>query len=122
MNRDKKLSFIINFIYFLLIAAILFFVVKYALPMVAPFVVSFFVAYIMRKPTCFVSRKFRLPQKPVAMLMVLLFYGTIGLLITLLILRAVAGIESLVAFLPKFYESSIVPVVTDTFTGIENFV
>jgi len=119
---EKKFSFIVNIVYYLLLTAIVFFVVRYVLPVLTPFVLGFLIAYVLRRPTCYVSNKFRLPQKPVSLVLVLLFYGTIGLLITLLVLKAISGVESLVAFIPTFYQSSIVPMVTDTFNGIENFV
>ena len=77
MNLDKKRTFIVNTLYFgimLLLAVVL---LKYALPLLAPFVIGFVLAYLLKRPIrwcwyftaplgcywrCWGSRRFPLPE------------------------------------------------------------
>ena len=84
MNLEKKRSFIINILYFGLMVLILFVLLKYALPLLMPFVIGFVIAYLLKRPIRFVSTKLKVNRKLVAIIMVLVFYCTIGLLLVLL--------------------------------------
>ena len=119
MNLEKKYSFIVNVIFYLIILAIAFLLIKYALPILAPFVFGLLIAYVLRKPTKYVCHKFKLSYKPVALLMVLLFYATIGFLVFLLIIKAVSSIQSVIAFITAFYEADMVPILIRAFDSIE---
>ena len=85
---EKKKAFIINFLYFAFLLCAVFLILKYGLPMLSPFVIAFVIAYLLKRPVIFLSRKLHLPRKPAAVLLVLVFYSTIGLLISLLGIRA----------------------------------
>ena len=78
---EKKKAFIINFLYFAFLLCAVFLLLKYGLPMLSPFVIAFVIAYLLKRPVIFLSRKLHLPRKPAAVLLVLVFYSTIGLLI-----------------------------------------
>ena len=84
MNLDKKRTFIVNTLYFgimLLLAVVL---LKYALPLLAPFVIGFVLAYLLKRPIRFASHKLHISRKAAAIALVLVFYCTIGLLLALL--------------------------------------
>ncbi len=120
MNTERKRAFIINTIYLLIIIAASILFIKYALPKVAIFLVAFIIAYLLHKPTCYVSQKLHLPYKLVSILMVLLFYCIIGFLIVLLIAKTFGSVTSLIAFLPDFYNNKIMPAFSDLFISFEN--
>ncbi len=122
MEIERKRAFIIRTVYYLILATFFVLVVKYGLPMLAPFVLGFLIASIMRRPTKFVTRKFHLPHKLTAMLMVLLFYCTIGLLITLLVIRIFGGIHGLVEMIPHLYAVHLEPALAELFLSIETLV
>lgn len=122
METERKRAFIIHVIYYLLLAAILVVLLKHVIPMLAPFVLAFVVAYILRRPTVYVSRKGKLPYKPVALLMVLLFYATAGLLIVLSLVKLFYSVCSLIELLPHLYETHVVPAIGEIFLGIESIV
>lgn len=119
METEKRRTFIINFTYFLILAVLTVCLVKYAMPMLAPFVLGFVIAYILRPLTRYIHKKLRLPYKPVALLVVLVFYGTIGLLLTLVGLKAVAWIGTLLDVLPHIYAEHLVPALSEIFTHVE---
>ncbi len=121
METEQKRTFIIQIIYYLILAAGFVLLVKYGFSKLAPFVLAFIIAYILRKPTCFISKKFNLPNKPVALLMVLIFYSTVGLLIAFLTIQAIWGITALIQFIPRFYTLHIEPAFLDLFVELESF-
>ena len=96
MNLDKKRTFIVNTLYFgimLLLAVVL---LKYALPLLAPFVIGFVLAYLLKRPIRFASHKLHISRKAAAIALVLVFYCTIGLLLALLepvLMSIFSGIE-----------------------------
>lgn len=120
MNIEKKKNFIINSLYIAIIAILVFFVIKYGLGLLAPFIIAFFIAYILRKPTNWVSKKFKLPSKLASILMVILFYSTIGVVIVLLTIRLGSAIAYTFAFLPEFYTTELSPLLMNFFEAIEN--
>lgn len=87
--------------------------------MLSPFVIAFVIAYLLKRPVIFLSRKLHLPRKPAAVLLVLVFYSTIGLLISLLGIRAFSTTRDLVMNLPQIYAAHVEPVLTDIFRNVE---
>lgn len=121
METERKRAFIIQVVYLAIVAAFFAAAVKFGLPLLAPFVLGFVIAYLLRWPTGYVCRKFRLSHKPVALLMVLLFYCTVGLLIALMAIRAYAGVRDLVLMIPQLYGTHVEPVMAELFVKFENF-
>ncbi len=122
MDTERKRSFIINVLYFGILLAFFVVIVQYALPMLTPFVLAVLIAYILRRPTRWICKRFSLPEKPVAMLMVLVFYVLMGLLVVLLVFRAYSWVRSLVESLPHLYTAHLEPTLTDVFQGVENWI
>ncbi len=122
MDTERKRRFILNVVYLLMLAAIFAVLIKFGLPLLSPFVLAFLIAYFLRWPTGYISRKLKLPHKTVALLMVLVFYCTIGSLIALLAIRAFAGIRALVEMLPELYTTHMEPVIEELFVKFENFI
>lgn len=119
MDYEKKKKFIIDCMYVCIIMALVFIAMKYGLGLIAPFVIAFIIAYLLRKPTIYISKKFNLPYKPVALLFVLLFYSTIGLLLVLLGIKAISLFTALLASLPELYATQISPLLTTFLDLIE---
>jgi hypothetical protein len=47
---DKKRQFIINAVYILLIAAIVYLIFQYAISLLSPFILAFLIAYLLKGP------------------------------------------------------------------------
>lgn len=109
METEKRRSFIIHFIYIAILLGLVLFAVKYALPMVAPFVLAFLIASLLKRPIRFISAKTHLRKKPTAILAVLLFYSTIGILITLASVKLFTVSKALFLSLPSFYNTHVQP-------------
>ena len=122
MDLDRKKRFIINILYFGILLFLAFVALRYALPLLMPFVIGFILAWLLRRPTVFLSSRLHLPEKLVAALMVLLFYSTIGLLLVLGSFKLFSAVWSLMLDLPGLYSSQIQPVFIELFDWIEEAV
>ena len=119
LSTEKKKKFIVDVTYLALVLALGYLALKYALPLLMPFVLAFVIAYVLRRPIRFLSRVLHVPKGLVAVLLVVLTYGVIGLLLALAGIRITATITSLVQQIPSFYYSHILPALTELFTWLE---
>ena len=122
MEIGKRRNFIINCLYFGLLLALAFGVMKYALPLLAPFALAAVIVYALRRPTRFLSRTLHVPQKLMALLLVLLFYSTIGLLLALTGIRIFSAIGDLVIRLPALYTTYVLPMLNRIFDSVEQLI
>ncbi len=80
---EKRKSTLINIAYFSVLAVAYYFFMKYALDIVAPFVIAFLIALILQRPIRFISQKTKIPQKAVSIVIVAfllaIFAGAIAL-------------------------------------------
>lgn len=116
---EKRKKFIINFLYFAIIIAAIFFALQFALSLLFPFVAALFIAYILKHPINFIARKTKMPRKLAAILMVLIFYGTIGTFLVLASIRAFSFATDLVQRLPSIFRIYVNPVLADLFDQLE---
>ena len=119
LSTEKKKKFIVDVTYLALVLALGYLALKHALPLLMPFVLAFVIAYVLRRPIRFLSRVLHVPKGLVAVLLVVLTYGVIGLLLALAGIRITATITSLVQQIPSFYYSHILPALTELFTWLE---
>ena len=119
MVSEKRKSFLVNFAYFAVIIGLAVLLVGGVLPMATPFVIGFFVAYILQRPVRFIERKVPLPHKLIALLTVLVFYATVGVLISLLGVRIVSAGIGFLSNLPHIYEAHILPALMTILLAVE---
>lgn len=94
--RRKK---IINIFYYAIVLGLAYLFLKYCFSMFAPFLIAFFIAVIVQRPTNFITRKTKIKKGITATVLVLLLYLIIAALISLIGVKLVDGIKSLVAFI-----------------------
>ena len=122
VKTEKRKTFLIHFAY---LAAILVMVVLgaiYLLPPLTPFIIAFVIAWLLRAPIAFFSRKLHVPQKLTAVVVVLLFYGLMGLLLALIGIRSLSGLSRLVQSMPELYSSYIQPMIWDVLLKVETVI
>lgn len=115
----KRKNFIINIVYAILVLAIAYIILKYAVTLVMPFILAFLVAYLIRKPARAISKKLKIPVKPVSFILVLLFYCIAGVLITFLGVKIVTSISRLIMEMPNVYSNQIEPFLLNAFNSME---
>lgn len=121
METEKRKKFIINVTYTLFLLIIVYILLKYGLTMLMPFVMGFFVAYMLQCPISVLSRVLGIRKKAVAIIVVTGFYGIIGVLLVFLGSKAVSGLQSLFRNLPQIYTVHIEPMITGIFSQLEVF-
>lgn len=119
MNLEKKKNFIINAFYYSIIALLIFLVIKYGFDLLAPFIIAFIIAYLLRKPTRWVANKIKLPYRSISLIMVILFYSTIGVLCVFIVIQIGTGLAGIIAALPDFYKTELSPLLSNFFDLIE---
>lgn len=120
MRTEKRKNFLINVSYFGIIAVALFVLLRYVLPLVTPFAVAFVIAYLLKKPIAYLKGTLHLPNKLAAILVVVLFYGAAGGILTFLSIRAVAGLLDVIGDLPLMYETHALPFFLDVLQNVES--
>lgn len=120
IDTVRKRSFIINFAYFVILAALTYGVVKYALPLLSPFVLAFLFACMLQRPIRFLHRALRFPQRLCGVMAAILFFVVIGGVISLVGNEIITGIQNLIEALPDFYNDFVEPLMLEIFSRIEN--
>ncbi len=119
MDYEKRKRSLVNVAFGGLIILAVYLAVKYLFGMVSPFLLAFLFAYGLHRPAVWAGNKTGLGYKPMALLMVLLFYCVIGLLAALLGVNLVSNTVKLVSALPDFYTSRMAPTLSSLFNRIE---
>lgn len=109
MKLEKQKAFIIHVIYYTLILGLVYIVIKHILPLLMPFIVGIIVAIIFKRPIDFISNKTHVKRSFVSIIILILFYGLLILLISMIGLKVFIFLKGLVLGLPKLYKDSIQP-------------
>ena len=120
MNVEKKREFIINVIYLLIISAIVYIAIKYALGWFFPFVIGFAIAFMLKPLINLITKKLKINRKVVAGITVLIFYATIGALFTLILVKVFIALKEVFIKLPDLYINSIEPLILQLANNTEN--
>lgn len=76
-RTEKRFSFLVNIVYLAVFAALFYLFVKYALPLVAPFIIAFILAAILQKPVNAINKKTKIPKGIAGTALVLLTVAVI---------------------------------------------
>lgn len=109
MQTEKRRKFIINVLYWVLVLAIVYFVFKYLLNLIMPFFIAFVVAFLLKPLIRLLHEKCRLPKGLSSVLCVVIFYGLVGLLLTLAGTKIITSVKDLLLGLPAFYTDTVQP-------------
>lgn len=128
MNLDRQKAFIIHVIYIIFILGLVYVGIKYLLPLLMPFVIGVVISVIFRKPINFVHKKTHISRLIVSLFILILFYGLLGYLLSLVGYKVFNFVTDLFYGLPDMYENVIRPAVEkvilnlmDHFPGIESY-
>ncbi len=119
MDYKRKKTFVVNCLFYGLSALLIYLVSKYAMGLLTPFVFSFVIAWLMVKPAKALSKKTGIAQKPIALLMVLLFYVVLVTVVVWPSIGLVGWLIDLAGKLPSIYNNYIVPWIADIVFDVE---
>lgn len=122
MESKKKVehrrSFIINIIYIAIILAVVYFALKYLTGVLLPFALGFAIAFLLKPVIEFCERRLKMKWGLSSVLVVTLFYCTIGVLITILIIRLVNWTTAVVVRIPSLYSDTVYPGIMSAFDTV----
>ncbi len=121
METEKRKRFIIDFLYFAIILAIAIFVCRFGLLAILPFVIAFVVFLLIKPVVRFLTEKCRVQHKVAGLLCTVLFYATVGVLVTLVCVKLLSTVKGFVVSLPSLYSDTIEPFLVSAFEKLDAF-
>ncbi|MBQ8510437.1 MAG: sporulation integral membrane protein YtvI [Clostridia bacterium] len=122
MRIEKKVRFIVNTLFWLIIAGAVYLLFKYAIFVVMPFLIGFLIAASLNPLLRYLGKRYDMKRKPAGILLLLLFYATIGMLLTILVVRVVVMIGEFSSELPGIYADTIEPALGKLFDTINGLI
>ena len=119
-ETEQKRSFIIHFVYYLIIGALAFILIKYAFPLVWPMALGCIIAFLLQKPIRFLSDKTGLKRKYCGLFAALAFYVAIFGIISLAGIEVFDIAQKLVQNIPSFYYDTVEPTMLHAFNQLDN--
>ena len=119
MLIESKKKFIINFLFFIIVAAIGYLAIKYGLVYFMPFIIGFLIAFMLRPLIIWSSKKLKLGYKITSIIVLTLFYVTVGLGVILLSINLFLSLRDFVYRLPVIYRLDIEPALMLLATNVE---
>lgn len=104
--KEKK-DFLVNVAYWAFILMVVYLLFKYLLPITIPFILGYCIAFVVVK----ISNKIKTNSKIIRLIITILFYGIIGLVGTLVILKGFTSVYKFVLNIPDIYEQQIAPII-----------
>lgn len=112
---EKRRAFIINTVYAAILIGLFYLGIKYALGVIWPFVIAFFLAMVLQRPVNFLAKKTPLKRGISSVIMVLFLLVIIGSILGLILARIILELRDFFSFLLMKLEDapSFVAQVTD---------
>ncbi len=114
MNIDKQKSFVIHVIYIAFILGLGFISIKFILPLLMPFVIGLIIALMFRKIIDFLEKKTRIKRHIVSIIILIVFYGLLVMVISLIGVKIFAFLKDLFSQLPNLYLNTIEPALEES--------
>lgn len=108
-NLEKRRTFIIRFAYGAIIALCVYAVMKWAMPVLFPFVLATLFATILNKPICALSRRLHIRRKLICIPVLILFFFTLGFVLLFAGDSLLRGITNVVSLLSGFMDTTVFP-------------
>lgn len=109
MTYDEKKKFITNIIYIITLFAIVYFIFKYAIHWVMPFIVGFLIAFLLKPLTDFITRVTHIKRKGVSIFVIGVFYFVVVTIIWFLTAFLWNEMTGLIKIMPNIYFTKIEP-------------
>ena len=122
MELDKKKSFITNTLFIVIILALFYVLLKYAVNLLMPFIIALVIGLILKPVVKFLHNKLKINRKIGAVIMVILFYGVIGTGIILLIIQIGYSLKDIILKIPQTFYREIIPALNRVYENINDWI
>ncbi|MDD2371047.1 MAG: sporulation integral membrane protein YtvI [Firmicutes bacterium] len=109
MNIDKRRQFIINFVYYAIIAGVIYFSMKFLFNWLTPFIIGFLIAYAMNPLISWTVKKTHAKRSAVAYFYTITLAVILGLIVWLLVYLAIKYSQTYFYLLPDFVNKDVLP-------------
>jgi sporulation integral membrane protein YtvI len=109
IRTERRKRFIINLLYWAAILGALYFILNYVIGWLLPLLIGFGIARLLNPLIRLIAKKTRIPRKPIAFAVVLLFLGVVGTPLVFLVINLFHIIREQVNQFGAQYEETIVP-------------
>ena len=120
-KTENRRRFLINTAFFAVIVAIAYALLKYALPAVMPFFIAFIISALLQPVITFLRKKTKLGQKSASSIIVILFLCTVGVLLSLALIKLVISVTDLLSSAPAYYTNTIQPALRNLVDYVQEF-
>ncbi|MCL2014241.1 MAG: sporulation integral membrane protein YtvI [Oscillospiraceae bacterium] len=119
---EKRVKFLVNLVYYAVLAALVFLALRYAIRWLMPFFLGFSIAFITRAPADFVSKRTRMSRRVCGAGAVIFLYAAAGLIFYFAGARTIVFLTETVNNIPEFFEENINPAIEYINGIISNFI
>ncbi|MCD8315260.1 MAG: sporulation integral membrane protein YtvI [Firmicutes bacterium] len=109
MNTEKQKIFLIKAAYTAVLLFLTYFMFKYAISFVMPFIIAYVFAAAIRRPAVFLTEKFRMKRSVASIICTVVFFIIIGGALTLLCVGIYSYLKNAASNLPEFFSSTVAP-------------
>ena len=109
MDLEKQKRFLIRVAYIAAMALLIFAALKYLLPILTPFLLGFLIVWLLRKPAKWLAQKLHMGEKPVLLILLVIFYVTLFGALSLLSVRLFDLVKQAVPKVPSLYRNELLP-------------
>jgi len=118
MNIEKQKAFLLHVVYIVFILGLGYIAIKYILPLLMPFVIGLFIAILFRKIIDYIEKKIRIRRSFVSVFILIIFYGLLAFIISVIGAKAFTFLKDLFSQLPDLYRYTIEPALEKTADNI----
>lgn len=118
LNLEKQKAYLIRAAFIALILGLVYVGIKYFLPLLMPFVIGLIIAVTFRHLIDFIQKKTKINRVIVSISILLLFYGLLAYLVSLVGFKAFDIIVNLISNLPAFYSETLKPALLTVLNNI----
>lgn len=122
MDIEKKREFIIKTVYFSIILAMLYIGIKYLLVWFLPFIIGFVIAFLLNPIVKMISKRLNIKPGIAGFFTVLIFHTTIGVLISIIIMKIFVFLKNIFIELPTTYTTIIEPMILKISSNFEDII
>lgn len=111
MRLEKQRAFIIHVVFISFILGLVYIGIKFILPLLMPFVIGMIIAVIFRRIIDIIEKKTHIRRGFVSILVLIIFYGLLGLVITMVGFKVFTFLRDLFYSLPDLYKTTLRPAI-----------
>lgn len=119
---EKQRIFIIRFVYGTIIALCIYAVIKWAMPVLFPFVLAALFAVLLYTPIRALSQRLRIRRILVCIPVLILFFLALGLVLLLIGNSLLSGITDVISLLSSFMDTTVFPAIEEIVDDLSKLV